>query len=109
MSIKEFRNGNINLKLECDLTDIERINEYDLLADLLNGCLDSKDIYMIGDISSYGNDECIAHLYNVRLNRIYFYLIGRSYKTLSSGKTLKLYAHKPYSFEKELINEWLDQ
>lgn len=109
MSIKEFKNGNINLKLECDLTDIDRTNENDLLADLLNGCMDSKDVYMIGDIGCYGNDECYANLYNVRLDKVYIYLIGKSYNTLASGKTLKLYAHKPDSFEREIINEWLGE
>ena len=109
MSIKEFRNGNINLKLECDLTDIERINELDLLADLLNSCLNSKDVYMIGEIGSYGNFESVVTLYNLRLDKTYMYLIGKSYETLTSGKTLKLYAHKPYSWERELINEWLGE
>lgn len=109
MSIKEFKNGNINLKLECDLIDIDRINEYDLLADLLNGCLDSKDIYMIGEIGSFGNFESSVNLYNVRLNKVYLYLIGKSYETLASGKTLKLYARKPDSYDMELINEWLGE
>lgn len=100
--IKEYKNGNIHVKLECDLIDNERISDNDLLVELINE-LDMIDTYNFSDVYAYGNFECGIDFINIRLNKAYTLLIGYDIGLLKSGKTLILKAYEPNSEQKQEI------
>lgn len=102
--IKEFKNGNIHIKLECDLLDNDRISETDLLVELINE-LDMIDVYNFSDVKTYGNFDCCIDFINIRINKAYTLLIGYDLSLLKRGKTLILNAYTPNNDQLDEIKE----
>ena len=104
MSIKEFKNGNIHIKLECDLLDNDRIDDNELFVELVEG-LSMIDTYLFDDIYSFGNFECAIDLINIRINKAYTILLGYDIGLLKAGKTLILKAYNPTREQLEQIEK----
>ena len=100
--IKEFKNGNIHIKLECELSDNGRINDTDLLVELIDS-LSMFDTYTFGDICSFGNSETGIDFINIRINKTYTLLLGYDINLLKAGKTLILKAYTPNNEQLEEI------
>lgn len=100
--IKEFKNGNIHIKLECDLKEYERISDTDLLVELIDS-LSMIDTYNFSDVYPYGNFDCCIDFINIRINKVYTLLIGYDTGLLKAGKTLILKAYNPTCEQKEEI------
>lgn len=102
--IKEFKNGNIHIKLECDLLDNDRISDNDLLVELIES-LSMIDTYNFSDVYTYGNFDCCIDFINIRINKVYTLLIGYDTRLLKSGKTLILKAYNPDNDQLEEIKK----
>lgn len=102
--IKEFKNGNIHIKLECDLIDNDRISDTDLLVELIES-LSMIDTYNFSDVYPYGNFDCCIDFINIRINKVYTLLIGYDCRLLKSGKTLILNAYMPNNDQLEEIEK----
>ena len=101
-TIKEFNNGNINVKF--DLLADARRNCSDI--EILNWLFDSVDCYLIGDQFCLSNYDCGVTVYNSYSDLCYvlsFSALDRAFKT---GATMKLYAHKPETWEREEIDRF---
>lgn len=105
VDVKEFKNGNINIKYDILPNDPEFSN---VMCDVLNA-LDWLDTYDISGITSYGNDCVAIHLYNIRLDKMYMLTSYAIYNRLVKGLTLKLYARTPDDNDKELIKEFYSE
>lgn len=105
--IKEFENGNINIKLL--KTDIEEIIEKwrgDFIG-YISELLSWSDTYFYGDIVCLGNDCAAFQLYNVRLDKSYL-LTDRDIENLKAGKAVKLHGVKPDKYQREEIENFLN-
>lgn len=92
MIIREFKNGNLNIKLESDeMEDVK--GGHVALTEVLQYGLDTVDTYFL-ELGFYGNDETLYTFENIRLGVQYNYLYCRDSQRLMSGKTIKLYASK---------------
>lgn len=103
--IKEFKNGNINIKYDPD-TIKEAIK--DELLTLFN-LLGNIDCYFIGETYCLGNYETGHTVYNIYSDLVYIFAWS-DLEELKAGHTVKLYARKPEKEELEirrLINEIL--
>ena len=103
--IREFENGNLNIRLEP-----ETIKEPDFCAaygvEKLQWILDSLDCYFF-DEGCAGNDEMYMKIYNFNADRVYTILLSRDIdEKFLKGKTVKLYAHKPDEEERVQITEY---
>lgn len=92
--IKEFKNGNIHIKQECELNEIERLNDNDLFIELIDN-LSMIDTYSFSDLYCFGNTDTALNFINIRTNKAYTILLGYDINLLKSGKTLILKAYNP--------------
>lgn len=107
MTIKEFKNGNFNMKYTKEESYSFDFEEYNLMKEfyyILENIME-YDTYAIGNFECVGNDEMMIRLYNERLNKIYILLAQRDIMKLVTGETLKLIAHNPNEYELQLIKE----
>ncbi len=99
----EFKNGNINVKL--DKETLENIGKGDLGA--LFCALDGALLWL--DCEFYGEDYCISNydmgtaLFNSHNGKVYEVSHSDLLGVLGEGKTLKLYAHEPNEWDKEWL------
>ena len=100
--IKEFKNGNVHIKLECDLKEYERISDNGLLVELIDS-LFMVDTYAFGDSYCFGNSETGIDFINIRINKTYTLLLGYDINLLKAGKTLILKAYTPNNEQLEEI------
>lgn len=106
MFIKEFKNGNFHIKYEND----------DAIPASLDGCLidmmlnlDMFDMYMISETwESLSNFNAGVTFYNIRLDRMYI-VADVEIAALRAGKSITLEAFTLDSYDRELINQWLNQ
>ena len=104
--IREYKNGNLHLKLSPDaLKDIERGRYSDI--ECLSWLLDSLDCYFIGDMMSAGNYDMCAMVYNCHSDYIYFILFGYDIENrLKKGYTVTLKARRPDPDDREIIERY---
>lgn len=98
-NFKQFKNGNINIKLDHDtIKDLEQ-DEILTISDVLYWA----DCYFIGDTYCLSNFETGHTVYNNYLDVIYIF--PWSYlDELRQGKTVKLIAIKPDEDDREMID-----
>lgn len=96
--IAEFKNGNINIKI--DQSTMEDFNRDSLLT--LSSILDSNDCYFFGETFCLSNFETGHAIYNVYSDLVYIFP-WRVLEDLKSGKTVKLYARKPDENDREIL------
>lgn len=103
--IKEFKNGNINIKYNPDT--IKEAGKDELLT--LSSVLDSIDCYFIGETYCLGNYETGHTVYSAYSDLVYTF-VWSDLEKLKAGHTVKLYAMKPEKEDLEIrgiINEIL--
>lgn len=99
---KEFKNGNINIKL--DNAAIEDMKKDDVL--FISDCLSWIDCNFIGETYCLSNYETGHTIYNSYSDLVYIFPWS-CLEELRAGKTVKLYARKPEIEDRELIdNQW---
>lgn len=106
MIVKEFKNGNFHIKYENDDVIPESLDTC-LIDMMLN--LDMSDMYMISDMwESLSNFNAGVTLYNIRLDKMYI-VADFEIAALRAGKSITLEAFELDSYDRELINNWLNQ
>lgn len=106
MYIREFKNGNFHVKYDND----------DVIPTSLDGCLidmilnlDMSDMYMISETwESLSNFNAGVTLYNIRLDKMYI-VADFEIAALRAGKSITLEAFGLDSYDRELINNWLNK
>ena len=95
---KEFKNGNISIKLDKFAIDEMEKDSLYYISDLL----DWLDCYFIGEDYCLSNYETGHTLYNCHSDLVYIfhwcYL-----DQLKEGKTVRLYARKPDAADREIL------
>lgn len=97
-NIKEFKNGNINLKFDRDLLEDAKKDELLTLSSLLN----EIDCYFIGETYCLSNYETGHTIYNCYSDLVYIFPWA-ALEELKAGKTVKLYARKPDEADREIV------
>ncbi len=96
----QFKNGNLNIRIEKeDLEDYLKDQVF-FLSDLLW----YMNCEFIGETFCLSNWETGHLIYNSYMDCCYIFP-WRELETLDAGKTVKLYAHKPTEDERELIEK----
>lgn len=103
-TIKEFKNGNMNIHF--DIQDVYK-NESDVVN--LLWLIDSHDTYNIGDEYCLSNYDMGMTLYNCRIDRVYIVSFTELAESFRTGKTLKLFAHIPDDYDRELIDQFFSE
>lgn len=97
-NIKEFINGNINLRFDRNM--IEEAQKDDVLT--LASLLETLDCYFIGETYSLSNYETGHTIYNAYSDLMYVFA-WNALEELKQGKTVKLYARKPGETDREIL------
>lgn len=106
MYVREFKNGNYHIKYEKD--DVIATSIDSVLIDVIQE-LDMSDMYLISETwESLSNFNAGVTLYNIRLDRMYI-VADYEIAALKAGKSITLEAFKLDSYDRELINNWLNQ
>ena len=106
MYIREFKNGNFHVKYDNDDVIPESLDTC-LIDMMLN--LDMSDMYIISDMwESLSNFNAGVTLYNIRLDRMYI-IADIEIAALRAGKSITLEAFTLDSYDRELINNWLNK
>ena len=94
----QFRNGNLNLRIEKeDLDEFNRDRVF-FVSDLL--C--HMNCRFIGETFCVGNFDTAHIIYNDYMDCCYIFLWSKL-EILAEGKFVKLFAHKPDEQEREII------
>jgi hypothetical protein len=107
MTIKEFKNGNFNLKYTKEEQFSFDFNEYNLMREfyyILENLMEF-DFMAIGNFECIGNDDIMIRFYNERLQKAYIMVINSDVSKLITGETVKLIGHNLDDHEKELLQE----
>lgn len=97
-NIKEFKNGNLNIKFTPN--DIQDAQKDELLT--LVSVLDNVDCYFIGDTYCLSNFETGHTIYNAYSDLVYVFPWS-CLDELKQEKTVKLYARTPDGTDRETI------
>ena len=108
--VKEFKNGNINIRLDRDeikQLNIDETSENDFwkLYAFVGTLLDSIDCDYLGDFYSMGNSIQAIDIYNHRTDRI-FTICDFEFYSIAEGLMVKLIGRKPTEDESEIMNDW---
>lgn len=98
--IKEYKNGNITIKLYLD--NIGEFEKDEILE--LSELFFQLDCYFIGDTYCLSNYETGHTVYNTYSDLVYIFPWS-ALEDLKAGKTIKLYALKP----DETDREWMEK
>ena len=102
-TVKQFNNGNMNIKFDID-------GVYKNESDFVNllWLLEWLDIDFIGDSYCLSNYDMGITLYDCYSDKCFIVSFSELSDCFNSGKTMKLYAHTPDEFEKEEIKARFD-
>ena len=96
----QFKNGNLNIRIDKeDLEDFHRDEVFFLADQLWN-----MNCEFVGETFCLNNYETGHLIYNSYMDCCYIFP-WKELKTLVEGKTLKLYAHEVTGYERELIEK----
>ena len=99
-TIKEFKNHNINIKLDSDYIKAYGTDELDAFLNII----DSFDTYLISDMHPTLNGYLLT-LYNVYSDLCYMIYSNN----IKVNETIKLISYTPTDDEIELINEFMNE
>ena len=102
--IKEFENGNINIKLSADTIANINAGKYSDI-EVLSWLLDDLDCYYIGEEFCLSNFDMGISIYNCYSDLVYILAFSDIINKLMKNKTLKLYAATPTADDRLLIDE----
>lgn len=100
-TIKEFKNGNVNITFSDDVIRKAKQENSETLEPLI-WLLDSLDISIIGEEFCLSNFDMGCKLYNANANKCYI-LAFSDIDKLTEGKTLKLYPFEPSEDDRQQI------
>lgn len=99
---REYKNGDITIKLSRDAIAEMKEDEILYISDLLFGL----DCYFIGESYCLNNWEMGHTLYNAYSNKVYIFPWA-CLDDLKEGKTVRLYAREPEEDDREVLaREW---
>lgn len=98
---KEYKNGNITIKIPADEMEYFKRDNVGILADWLS----IIDCEFIGETFCLSNFETGHMIYNYYSDLVYIFP-WRELERLEQGKTVRLYARVPDSYDREMITEW---
>lgn len=98
--IKEFLNGNINIRFTPDTIEEARKDFLLTFCDVL----ESFDCYLIGETYCLSNYTTGHTIYNCHSDLCYIFNCGNAEKLMQGG-TVKLYARIPDDADREIIDE----
>lgn len=102
--IKEFQNGNINIRLSADAIEtIKSGKESDIF--IISELFYWVDTYFVGDHFCLSNYDMGALLYNNYSDKCYIIAFSDIENTLMQGHTLKLYGFEPSENDRQTIEE----
>lgn len=105
MIIREYKNGNITIKLENENTN----NFESLVCDIANN-IDMIDTYLISDYPYCLGNDCVAvDFYNIRLDKIYTVNSYQIDKYLKAGNVLRMQANTPSEWDRENIDNYMGE
>lgn len=96
--VKEYKNGNITIKLDRDTLDEIKKDELLTLASIL----DEMDCYFIGESYCLSNFAMGHTVYNAYSDLCYVFP-WCMLDELKAGKTVKLYAREPDEGDREIL------
>jgi len=96
--IKEYKNGNIAIKLYLD--NIEEFEKDEVLE--ISELFSQLDCYFIGESYCLSNYAMGHTVYNIYSDLVYIFP-WPALEDLKAGKTIKLYASKPDEIDREWI------
>lgn len=102
--IKEFENGNINIKLSVDAIANINAGKYSDI-EVISWLLDGLDCYFIGEQFCLSNFDMGVSIYNCYSDLVYILAFSDIINKLMQNKTLKLYATTPTADDRILIDE----
>lgn len=106
MIIREYKNGNITIKLE---NENKNTSFESLVCDIANN-LDWVDTYLISEYPYCLGNDCIAvDFYNIRTDKLYKLSSYDMDKYLLNGKTLRLLAFTPDKWDRENIDNYFNE
>ena len=107
--IKEFKNGNINIRFSRDAI-IDLFENGGSVSDIevLTCQLDNIDSYFVGEEFCISNYDMGAMIYNYYSDFVYIISFSDIDNVLKQGKTLKLYAKTPTDDDRDYIERWRD-
>ncbi len=106
-NIKEFNNGNINIKLDNGLIEDIKVGHVSVI-EILSSVLDSLDCYLIGEEFCISNFDMGVLVYNVYSDKVYILSFGDIEDKLLKGQTMKLYARIPDDEDRNEINRYFN-
>ena len=96
----QFRNGNLNLRIEKE--DLEEFNQDQVF--FVSDLLWHMSCAFIGDDFCLGNSIMAHTIYNYYMDCCYVFLWS-DLEILAKGKTVKLHAYRPDENEREIIEK----
>ena len=100
--IKEFCNNNINIHFDLEYIKESHCSDIENLSFIL----DSLDCYIIGEEYCLSNYDMGCTIYNVYSDKVYILSFTALNEAYNTGKTLKLFANTPDSYDHEIIESW---
>lgn len=103
-NIKEFGNGNINIRFSPD--EIAELKTGKISAvEVLSRTLDKIDCYFIGESYCLSNYTTGATIYNAYSDLCYIIDFSDVESVMMSGQWLKLYARTPDDTDREILEK----
>ncbi len=103
-TIKQFDNGNMNIKFDLEMLYKDESDIVQLLW-----LLDSFDTYNISDEYCLSNFDMGMTLYDCYSDLIFIVSFTELAESFKTGKTLKLYARIPDKYDRELIDQFYSE
>jgi hypothetical protein len=97
---KEYKNGNITIKYDSDTIQESKRDSVLTISDVLSWL----DCCFIGETYCLSNYETGHTVYNLYSDLIYIFP-WRYLEDLENGKTVRLYARRPDSADRDIIKE----
>ena len=102
-NLKEFKNGNLNIKFSAEMLEEIKKNTHVDSMSTLSDLLFWNDCYIVGDSFCISNYAMAISIYNNYLDVLYTLNLSDLENKLIAGKTLKLYAQKVSSDDRNML------
>lgn len=104
-NIKEFNNGNLSIRFPVEYREKLKSGVVSAI-EVISYVLDELDCYFVGDEFCLSNYAMGAMIYNCYSDLVYIINFNDIEEILAAGRWLRLYARKPTTDDREIINEW---
>lgn len=101
-NIKEFNNGNLSIRFPVEYREKLKSGVVSAI-EVISWTLDELDCYFVGDEFCFSNYTMGAMIYNCYSDLVYLIDFSDIEKILNPGRWLRLYARKPTTDDREII------